>query len=969
MEFNEHFIDAQIADLVKEYDLISAININAARVCSEIIDGLKPVQRRTLYIMYTKEGGRKFRKIASISGDVFGKAHPHCLHGRTRFLLSDGNDITIENMYKMMSLNPEINILSWDQKNQCIVPSVVHDVRITKYVKEYHRITLSNGDTICCTNDHRIKVYHRGEITWKEAEDLDIGDKLISGNVCTDEIKAKYWWEDSDIELNIDRCNSSIKNTNITVDKIEIVSLDEEEPMYDFTVDEWMNGVIVTGSLCPRSFNNRTFHVASNSPTAIDDSIINMSQSWRNTIPLIEPFGNNGSISGDEAGASRYVQARLSEYAIACFFEDWKDSVVDMDMSYDEETKLPEYLPAKYPNVLLNGTLGIGHGLAVNIPSYNFREVVEATIMLMNHPDANVILIPDTPTGADIIENDFGAICNRGIGSFTERCTYEIDPDLNIITITSLPDLTKAIDVRAKIAEIKERGGFSELTNMNDLSGKRINIQLCIRNDVNPYKFMRKLIEQVPGLERTYPINITVTQNYNNYDYSIKQALIEWIKWRRDQKRVTLINKCSGLLGEQRILEIKLFIMNENNLQDTIKIFKNGKNRAEIEEKLLEKYKNSEIHIDSLQARTLSNMRMVDLSLESQQDYRDRAKEVKAELDALEDSLKDPKGVDKLIIAELRDGIKRFGVPRRSNVVPKKISVSNEVEGVCILQLSSDGIILRKQGTNVEEEPIPTDSNGFACLVDNDSSFILIDDTGNHSFIKVKELPVDTEVPVARYSKKPLTGNIVALLPADIESDKICVLVSKKGIVKRIRISDIGPSKKPCISIDKDDRLLKGIVMKPKSNKEILIYTKDGNGQRVDPESIRITLPSAKGGNGFKLAKNDEIVGCYQISPEQNQYLLYITTKGKMRLNNIQYLPTRNSKHDAMVQLISIGNRDHLFAVVGCNKLDKVNVFYDDGSSEVVDISTMQEGTMASEPKKVTQKNAVSSNITKVKLV
>ena len=97
--------------------------------------------------------------------------------------------------------------------------------------------------------------------------------------------------------------------------------------------------------------------------------------------------------------------------------------------------------------------------------------------------------------------------------------------------------------------------------------------------------------------------------------------------------------------------------------------------------------------------------------------------------------------------------------------------------------------------------------------------------------------------------------------------------------------------------------------------------------------------------------------------------MLYVTTKGKMRLNNIQYLPIRNSKHDAMVQLISIGNRDHLFAVVGCNKLDKITVFFDDGSSEIVNINKLQESTMAEEPKKVTQKNAVSSNITKVKLL
>ena len=96
------------------------------------------------------------------------------------------------------------------------------------------------------------------------------------------------------------------------------------------------------------------------SPVAIEDAIVNIAQSWHNNIPLIEGQGNFGSIAGDPAGASRYIKARLSDYAYACFFEDWKDSVVDTTLAYDEETKMPDYLPAKYPNVLLNGCLGIG---------------------------------------------------------------------------------------------------------------------------------------------------------------------------------------------------------------------------------------------------------------------------------------------------------------------------------------------------------------------------------------------------------------------------------------------------------------------------------------------------------------------------------------------------------------------------------------------------------------------------------
>lgn len=784
MEFSEKFIEKAIAPLCQEYDSIRGANVNISRIAPDLIDGLKPVQRRAIYIMYLKDGGRSFRKLATISGEVFGRAHPH-------------------------------------------------------------------------------------------------------------------------------------------------------------------------------------------SPTAIDNAIVLMEQPWHNSIPLIEGEGNWGGPDGSPAGAPRYIKARLSEYAIACFFEDWKDSVVDMEMSYDEETKLPIYLPAKYPNILLNGCLGIGFGTSCNMFPTNFREVVEATIQLMNNPNSNIVLIPDSPTGASIVATDFAKICNRGVGTYSQRCTYEIDNDKNMITITSLPDQVMANSIRERIADIKEQGGLPELTNMNDLSGKNIRMQLIIREDVNPYKFMRKLIKEVAGLERAYPVTITITNDYTSVDYSIKQLLLDWIKWRREQKRVSIANKRTTLIAEQRSNDVKLFIMDPKNLNDTVKIFRTSKNRAEIEERLIERYHNTEIRMDSLQARTLSSMRMVELTTESYDACVKRRDELLKELSNVEEILNTPNGIDKVIIAELRDGIKRFGSPRKSNVVPAKISIENEVEGSCILQLSSEGMILRKPCTNAEEDPIPTDCNGFAIFVNNDESFIIVDEFGHHSFVKVNELPVDTEVPINRFMKKSLSGKIVAMLPVDMDSNRCCILISQKGIVKRIRISDIGPSKKPCITMDSDDTIVRGIVLNENSHKEILVYTEEGYGQRLLSASIKITSPMAKGGNGFKLMGDDKICGCYVIDPIDSQYVLYTTLKGKMRLNRLEFLPVRNSKHDQMVNLIQLNDRDKLVSVQGCNKLDKAMVYFVDGSSEIVDINQLEESTMSSKPKKIVSKDMTSSqsNVIKVNII
>lgn len=783
MEFSEKFIDKNIAELAEYYDKVFAANVNIARIASDLVDGLKVVQRRILYDMFTTDADKKFKKVASISGDVIGHFHPHA-------------------------------------------------------------------------------------------------------------------------------------------------------------------------------------------QTAVSDSTVGMAQSWRNILPLIEPYGNFGDISGSPAGADRYIQAKLSDYTIACFFEDWKDSVVDMELAFDEETMAPLYLPAKYPNALLNGCKGIGHmGVSCNIPAFNFREVAEATIKLILNPKADIVLIPDSPTGADIIQTDFHAMCNSGRGSYMQRCTYEIDDAENTIRITSLPDTITSNTIRERIADIKEKGGLAELIGMDDMSGKQVDIRLIIRSDVNPYKFMKKLIGVVGGLQHTFPVVITVTYNYKSYDWSIKQLLLEWIKWRREQKHVVVSNKRAVLTAEQRINDIKLFIMNDKNLEETIKIFRTSHNRAEIEERLIKRYHNTEIRLDSLQARALSNMRMVELTIDAYTEYKEKAEELKKKLAEVEDILKTDNGIDKLIIAELRDGVKRFGAPRRSNVVPYQISTANEVEGFCIIQLSSDGTVIRRAATNAEEEPIPTDNNGFACIVDNDSSFILIAEDGMHTYVKVKDIPLDTEFPVYRFANKVLTSKIIAMVPVDIDANLCCTLVSKRGICKRFRVADLTPRSRAVVSLEEGDALVRGITLPEKSQRELLIFTKNGLGQRLENSSVKITAPTSKGMMGFNVKKDDEIIGLYSINPDQNQYILYVTTKGKTRLNLLEYLPTRNSKRDSMVQLINISDRDKLMAVVGCNKLDKIQVFYDDGTNEVLEIETMPEETMGAEPKKLVKKNMVSAKITKTKLL
>ena len=775
---NEKFIDRNIAELCTLYSATHGFSINLKRVVPDFIDGLKPVARRSLYIMFLKDNGRQFRKLASIAGDIIGRVHAH-------------------------------------------------------------------GETNCI------------------------------------------------------------------------------------------------------------------------ECIVGLAQWWGNQIPLIEGQGNWGGPDGSPAAAARYITARLSDYAYDCFFADWKDSAVDMVLAYDGETKEPVYLPAKYPNILLNGTLGIGYAQSSMIPCFNFKEVIEATIKLMKNANAEILLIPDSPTGSSIIEGDFKKI-NNGNGTYSMRCTYEIDDESNVISITSLPYQVTMGTVKERIADIKEKGGLSELLSMQDYSRGDINLKLKIRDEVNPFSFLKRLIENVAGLEKTYPVNITVTNDYKSYDLSTKGVLLEWIKYRREQKRVVVGHKRTTLLAELRTLDVKIFLMSGSNLQTTIDIFKNGINRAAIEKQLIQTYKNSEIKMDSLQAKVLSEMRMHELSIEAYEKVKARREEVIKELAEVEEILNTESGIDDLIISELRSGIKKFGTPRKSAVVPFKISNSMDVEGNCVLQLSSDGMIQRKTCTDLNEEPVPNDSCGFATLVGNDNAFVLVDEDGYFSFVKVNELPVDQEVPVNRFLKLPL-GNIVGLLPYDIDSTQCTILISRDGVLKKMRISEMKPSKKPCIELSKGDKLVRAIVVNNNTKKDILVYTENGMGQRFDPNDIKITSAAAKGWEGFKL-DNDYIVGCYPINPEK-EYLVYITKKGKARLNKTAFLPQRVNKRDDMLNLIPVPDRDSLLAVIGVNKLDKLLVYYQDAVTEEIEIKRMRANTMSASPLKVIERSVVSNYLVKARVL
>ena len=205
--------------------------------------------------------------------------------------------------------------------------------------------------------------------------------------------------------------------------------------------------------------------------SANGEALVREGQYWNNNVMTVIPQGSYGNIRGDKHASLRYSEAKMSEYMIDCFFDDFDKYCVPMKKAYNGENDEPEYFPAKYPHILFNPQIsGIGYGSASNIPPFNVQEVLEATIKLIKDPKAKILLIPDSPTGADIIDTGtFKEINKTGDSKFIMRATAEIDYQHNTIKFTSIPLQTRTEDIISKILDFKnQKKMFDEIIEIRD---------------------------------------------------------------------------------------------------------------------------------------------------------------------------------------------------------------------------------------------------------------------------------------------------------------------------------------------------------------------------------------------------------------------------------------------------------------------------------------------------------------------
>lgn len=665
------------------------------------------------------------------------------------------------------------------------------------------------------------------------------------------------------------------------------------------------------------------------------NTAVKLAQPWKNAVEFIDGSGSYGNEVGDPAAAYRYLEARLSRFAYKCYFEDFSEDLVDMKAGYIEGVFEPEYLPARYPVALTKACKAIGYGMYSQYPNYNFKELMEFTLKLMDNPNYDKLIYPDIPNKCEIIDDgQFDEIRKTGKGNFRMKSKVEIDYENYKIKVLSVPQGTDLATITEKIVEMGKSGeliGFVDVHNMNDKRNsknkkKNGDAKLSIEVLFKPGSDLNKNLEimyKKTTMIMTASYDLTLVDDYKLRHYTVRTLLLDWITFRRDIKRRQINKQITKKMERKHILEVLIFITNAKNGQTTIKLATQSEDAVEFQSKLVATF-----GISTLQAKTISKMSVTAFNKESHRKYNEELVEINKELEELLVITKSSKLIDNVIKDELKEGIELFSRPRSSDIVTFGDSK--------FIPDSDHKIVITKNG---RIKKLDSDVDGIGMLeegdkgrdlfpINNRSSILVFDKRGNMSNIEVNDIsstPIDSGG-VDISTMVTVAGNVLTSFPKPPETIKdeevYLVLTTKKGLSKKLSYSNFQKIRGTvtAIKLADDDELVSVDVLY--GQKDIVIYTKEGGGIRISTDDIRECGRAAYGISTIDLAENDEVIGTTIINTN-HKYMVVLTSKGKMKKCELKLFKTMKRK-SATLQISRLEKNEVIVNIKSVKANDKV---------------------------------------------
>jgi len=626
--------------------------------------------------------------------------------------------------------------------------------------------------------------------------------------------------------------------------------------------------------------------------SSIYDSLVVMSQNFKKGLPLVDGHGNFGNIEGDGAAAMRYTEARLEKVTQTALLDDLDKDVVDFVPNFDETEKEPSVLPAKFPNLLVNGTEGIAVGMATNVPPHNLTEIINATKAYMKDESISTSQLmkyvegPDFPTGGIVTNKDeLLEIYKTGQGKIKVRGKVEVEKGKNgktNVVITEIPytmigvNITKFLQDVAALAESKKAPDIVDISNQSSKEGIRIVIEL--RKDANVDNFINLLYKKTK-LEDTCPVNILAIANGKPETMGLKRVIKECVDFRYEvctRKYTTLLAK------ENEKREIQEGLIKACNVIDLIiEILRGSKDRSMAKACLIDgvtkgikfKSKESEVMATQLrftepQANAILEMRLYKLiGLEINALIKDHEDTV-ANIFKYEDILNRKDSMATVIINELEEIKKEFGRPRRTVIDNCEEAIVEEIK---IPEM--DIMFIMDKFGYARTIDIPTyernidavhAENKYICKCKNTGKICVFTDTGVLHTIKALDVPFgkfrDKGKPIDNLSNySSATENIVAVASqSDLNLYRI-VFVTKQSMVKIVDGGEFDVAKRTVAATKLLDDDMVVSVMPIIEQRNIVLKSAEGYFLRFPIEEIPEKKKGAVGARGMKLGPKDYI--------------------------------------------------------------------------------------------------------------
>ena len=644
--------------------------------------------------------------------------------------------------------------------------------------------------------------------------------------------------------------------------------------------------------------------------SSIYDAIVRMSQDWKMREPFVDMQGNNGSIDGDSAAASRYTEARLSKVA-NLMLEDIDKDTVAMAPNYDDTLLEPTVLPSRFPNLLVNGTTGISAGYATNIPPHNLGEVIDATIYRIDNPNSrletimNYIKGPDFPTGA-IIEGIDGIKSAYETGRGKIMIKSRVSIEKNKIIIHEIPyEVNKALLVR-KIDEIridKKIDGILEVRDESDKDGLQIAVDL--KKDANADNILNYLYKNTE-LQISYNFNNVVIINRRPMLMGLLGILDAYIK--HQEEIVTKRSEFELRTAKVRYHIVEGLIKAISILDDVIKTIRASKNKGDAINNLVEKYQFTEKQADAivtLQLYRLTNTDIVALEEEM--------KKLLDDMKRLEEILGDVEVLHKVIKDELKAIKKGYATDRKSEIRDEiteiKIDTNSMIpkEDVMVV-VTSDGYIkrtsLRSYGASSIEDLTLKENDYVVGLYSMNTmdTLLVFTNLGNYLYIPVHEIPDLKWKEMGKHMSNVISVSsdevVVNAMPVyDFNQNLYITSFTKNGMVKRTKLEEFKVSRySKAVNMmklkDKDEVISVSYGV----GNNVLVVTRNGYGLWYRTSEISVVGIKASGVKAINL-RDDEVVSAL-LFEDGADFITILTDKGtgkRLRFNEID-MGTRGNR-------------------------------------------------------------------------